>query len=380
MSRFLMPIEQVMNSTGSAVGEGWQLFFYETGTTTAKDTFSDNDLTTANANPVVADSAGRFGDIFLESGTYRVILKDADDVTIWDADPVDGGPANTGSVDEKTSAYTVTVGDGTKLLAVDASGGAVTITLPAAETAGDGFEITVKKTDSSANAVTVDGNGSETIDGSATLVLSYQYDSIKLRSDGENWLLVSRNLTPGSSANNVPRLNSDAVIAPISGGTPIGAVTSFAGSSAPSGWILCYGQAVSRTTYAKLFTVISTTYGVGDGSTTFNLPDIRGRVVAGKDDMGGTSANRLTDQTGGVDGDTLGDTGGAETHTLTTAQLAAHTHTVVSEQTGSPGTSGGLLNADASTDSVISGSTGGGGAHNNVQPTIILNCIIFAGA
>jgi microcystin-dependent protein len=59
----------------------------------------------------------------------------------------------------------------------------------------------------------------------------------------------------------------------------------------------------------------------GDGSTTCNIPDCRGRVIAGKDDMGGTSANRLTNQSGGLNGDTLGAMGGSETHTLTEAQL-----------------------------------------------------------
>lgn len=63
--------------------------------------------------------------------------------------------------------------------------------------------------------------------------------------------------------------------------------------TAPAGWLLCDGSAVSRTTYAGLFAVIGTWYGVGDGSTTFNLPDLRGRVVAGKDDMGGNAAGRL---------------------------------------------------------------------------------------
>lgn len=76
--------------------------------------------------------------------------------------------------------------------------------------------------------------------------------------------------------------------------TPIGSVIPFAGSSAPTGWLLCFGQNVSRSTYANLFAVIGTTYGVGDNSTTFGLPDLRGRTVAGTDNMGGTSANRLT--------------------------------------------------------------------------------------
>ncbi len=64
---------------------------------------------------------------------------------------------------------------------------------------------------------------------------------------------------------------------------PVGCVIPFAGAAAPTGWLLCQGQAVSRTTYAQLFSVIGTTYGSGDGSTTFNLPDMRGRVAVGSD-------------------------------------------------------------------------------------------------
>lgn len=155
---------------------------------------------------------------------------------------------------------------------------------------------------------------------------------------------------------------------------PAGTVVPFAGATAPGGWLFCYGQAVSRTTYKTLFVAIATTFGVGDGSTTFNLPDLRGRVVAGQDDMGGSSANRLTGASGSVDGDVLGGTGGAETHTLTEAQMPAHTHSVDITSTG------GSLSMDgagtAQHASVVTGSTGGGGAHNNVQPTIILNMII----
>jgi len=166
-----------------------------------------------------------------------------------------------------------------------------------------------------------------------------------------------------------------------------GMVMPFAGTSAPSGWLLTYGQAVSRTTYAELFSAIGTTYGSGDGSTTFNLPDLRGRAVAGQDDMGGSSANRLTNQSGGLDGDTLGATGGAETHTLTTSQMPSHSHTLGSNAKISTtfNTSGAntAVRRDSlsgsALDSFISGSTeaaGGGAAHNNVQPTIILNYII----
>ena len=75
---------------------------------------------------------------------------------------------------------------------------------------------------------------------------------------------------------------------------------------APAGWLLCYGQAVSRTTYAALFAVIGTTYGVGDTTTTFNLPDMRGRIPLGKDDMGGASADVVTDAAADTIGGTLG--------------------------------------------------------------------------
>jgi len=67
---------------------------------------------------------------------------------------------------------------------------------------------------------------------------------------------------------------------------PSGSVQAFAGSTAPDGWTMCDGAAVSRTTYAALFAVIGTTYGVGDGSTTFDLPDMRGQFLRALDDMG----------------------------------------------------------------------------------------------
>jgi len=177
---------------------------------------------------------------------------------------------------------------------------------------------------------------------------------------------------------------------------PYGTVWAYGGTAAPTGWLLCDGSAISRTTYADLFTAIGTTYGSGDGSTTFNIPDIRGRVIAGQDDMGGTSANRLTapaSTLNGINGDTLGATGGSETHTLTVAQLAAHDHggttgtntayRRTSKDISTVGASdpivfsAGYDAADAGHNHTIS-SQGSGDAHNIVQPTIILNYIIRA--
>lgn len=107
---------------------------------------------------------------------------------------------------------------------------------------------------------------------------------------------------------------------------PVGVIAPYSGSVVPDGFLACAGQAVSRTTYAALWAVIGAIYGAGDGSTTFNLPDLRGRVPAGKDDMGGTAANRLTAGGAGVNGAALGGNGGAQTHALTVAQMPSHGH------------------------------------------------------
>ena len=92
---------------------------------------------------------------------------------------------------------------------------------------------------------------------------------------------------------------------------PAGIVIPFGGATAPEGWLLCDGSAVSRADYADLFTAIGTTYGSGDGSTTFNLPDLSGRVVIG------VSQSHA-----------LGTTGGEASHVLTESELPAHVHTV----------------------------------------------------
>lgn len=155
-------------------------------------------------------------------------------------------------------------------------------------------------------------------------------------------------------------------------GIPEGSVIPYAGSAAPSGWLLCFGQAVSRTTYAALFAAIGTVYGTGDGSTTFNLPDMRGRIAAGVDNMGGTAANRVTSGGSGISGTTLGNAGGAETHTLTTAQLASHTHNYGFTGNLQTGGSSGIVSGS----SFATSSTGSGNAHNNMQPSIMLNYII----
>jgi microcystin-dependent protein len=110
-----------------------------------------------------------------------------------------------------------------------------------------------------------------------------------------------------------------------------GAIFPFPSQQPPDGWLLCNGQEVSRRDYADLFSAISITYGLGNGRTTFNLPDLRGRTVAGFELMGGgDSSGRLTaSTTNGVNGSSMGAVGGLENHTLTPQEsgLNQHTHT-----------------------------------------------------
>lgn len=240
----------------------------------------------------------------------------------------------------KSSAYTVAAGDKGKVL--DCSG-TWTLSLLAAATAGDGFNVSVRN--SGTGIITADPNLSETIDGGATLAISSGESAI-LYCTGTAWVAVAK-----------------------SGGVPSGSMTAFGGTSAPSGWLMCDGSAVSRTTYASLWTAIGTTFGAGDGSSTFNIPDLRGRVIAGQDDMGGSAASRLTTAGSGVDGATLGAVGGSQS-------MQSHHHAVPAYSVGGSdgdGISG--AGGGASVYSFDSGTTGAGSSQN-VQPTLVANYII----
>jgi microcystin-dependent protein len=172
---------------------------------------------------------------------------------------------------------------------------------------------------------------------------------------------------------------------------PIGCIQQYAGSTAPSGWVLCDGSSLSNVTYADLRTVIGGTYGSGTG--TFTVPNLQGRIPVGR-------------HSSDVQFDTLGETGGEKTVTLTTANIPAHQHFVAANESitsGSPwdtqpasSTNAIIHNVRSSTSSPnytlvrtttsstqptlgFSSNTGGGGAHNNLQPYIVLNYIIYTG-
>lgn len=143
---------------------------------------------------------------------------------------------------------------------------------------------------------------------------------------------------------------------------PPGFIMPYAGSSVPSGWLDCDGSAVSRTTYADLFTAISTTWGIGNGTTTFNVPDLRGRVIVGAGTGTGLTAR------------SVGDIDGEEEHELTEGELAEHNHTLGSGAWNFIGNQGVGANNYTPTGGTNTSSfaatddTGDGDPHNNMQP------------
>lgn len=142
---------------------------------------------------------------------------------------------------------------------------------------------------------------------------------------------------------------------------PSGAIIAFGSTTIPTGWLDCDGSAVSRTTYADLFAAIGTTYGSGNGSTTFNVPDFRGRSILGEGN-GASLTNR-----------TLGATGGAESVALVTGELPAHTHNIKEANT-TGGSETALANGNVITNAAVTNETlnttgtGSGSAHENMPP------------
>ena len=150
---------------------------------------------------------------------------------------------------------------------------------------------------------------------------------------------------------------------------PAGTIHDFAGTTTPTGFLTCDGSAVSRTTYASLFTAIGTTWGTGNGSTTFNVPDLRRYTTIGS---AGTQVSGP--------GTSVGNTGGAETHTLITSELPSHLHAIpvpLYQAGGSGNTVSSFQSVNSQNPATWStNNTGGGNAHNSMQPSAVVLKII----
>ena len=185
-------------------------------------------------------------------------------------------------------------------------------------------------------------------------------------------------------------------------GVPVGGQIPYGGATAPTGWLLCDGAAISRTTYAALFAVIGTAYGSGDGETTFNVPDKRGCTSIGADNMGGTPANRVTSAGSGIDAQVVGTIGGdqlAQTDTLTATSTATstdsgHTHALISvvDNLGHSYSLGGNANieiannptgigqANITTTVTTTVTSALEGSSQNMPPVQVDNWIVYTGA
>lgn len=213
--------------------------------------------------------------------------------TTWNAMVINRGFVAPVSVSANT---TVDITHHKVLLQVSASAAARTITLPSTLPAG--FKMKIRKSDTTANTVTLDATSGGNINGAATLTLQMPYETHEIEFDGTTWTCpVYDNIPPGTSM-------------------------FWWFNTAPTGWTHLEGQAISRTGNPRLFAQFGTTYGVGDGSTTFNLPDPRGRFPRIWDHSKGVDPNRATRTAPAGTSVTAGDNVGTQQD----HSYAAHAH------------------------------------------------------
>ena len=274
---------------------------------------------------------------------------------------------------------TTTTMDGTysKQLTILA-GTSYTVILPPAATYSQGKNLSILSVAS--GNVTFQAAGADTIvpmgGTSLSSIVLGNGDSLTLVSNGSSqWYAVSGSVQYAGYAATLREAFEERIkVEP-------GMIMAFAGGAAPNGWLLCDGSAVSRVTYSALFAVIGTTYGSGNGSTTFNVPDARGRTLIGAGSGVGLTAR------------SLGSTVGEETHVLSTAEMPSHAHTdsghdhavtfgnqIINTSGpvsyGGTGSTAGDVTNNTTYGSANIQATGGGGAHNNMQPSLAVSCII----
>lgn len=292
--------DQFFDNAGAMLRAG-KLYFHEAGTSNLLTTYANLAGTVANTNPLVLDGYGRLQEsVYLgdsdSHANYKETLTTSTTAIIapW---PIDNIPAAEPTVAvqsfaalqltwvQKTNAQSpilLTASDLGKAFECDTTSGDIEFDLPAASLCtnkGFWFEKTA-----AANAVIIDPNGAEAIDDVAdSLVFVDKNVLTGMFSNGAEWYSVGRRETPGS-------------------------VKMWPTATAPSGWLECNGAAVSRATYSALFAIISDDYGAGDGSTTFNLPDMRGRFARGWAHGSTNDPDRATrtDRGDGTTGDNVG--------------------------------------------------------------------------
>lgn len=359
---------------------GGKIYTYEAGTTTPKATYIDSSGSSSNTNPVVLDAAGR-ANIWLGGGAYKFILKDSSDVLISTVDNIAGDSENAFGSSVTTTAVNLNITSSYKNAVIYCTD-ALTLSLDSAITLGEGFVCSMANNGN--GIVTIDPYGSETINGQSSLQL-LQGQSCLIVSDGTKWasLFNSNGFTTGDIKMSFKAV-ADYGFVMMNDGT-IGSASSGATTRA---------NADTQALYELLWNNISNTWAPvssGRGATaaadfaankTLALTKVLGRAL-GIAGAGGSLTSRA-----------LGEWLGAEAHVLTIGEMPSHPHTINDPGHShnyhvSGGLGGGLnrlngttnqLDAVSTTEVSVSNITinanGGGGAHNNMQPTFFCNVMI----
>lgn len=361
---------QFIDAAGVPLAGGF-LYTYAAGTTTPQATYTDSAASTPNSNPIVLDSRGE-ANIWLSSSNYKFKLCDSTNTEIWTVDNI--AAPSTALSPVFSSNVTISANtSGPALLVTQTGAGAAIRVQDSADPDSSPFVVDTTGqvgvgTATPANAIDVAGGAIQisSSGGTARTVMSADAtDSIFAASDDRNFT-VKTNAATRLTVNSTAATSTVPVVLPSDPTTalqastkqyvdtvmPAGMIMTFAGTSAPTGWLACQGQAVSRTTYATLFTNIGTTWGSGDGSTTFNLPDLRGMFLRGT----GTNA---TGSSSGAVGPSVGayaaDTYLNHSHAITDP---GHVHTVGLASASNISAASGQVNNKVDNGSSSSATTG----------------------
>lgn len=391
------PKTQFLDAAGVPLAGG-KLYTYVAGTTTPQATYTDSTGSTPNSNPVVLDSRGE-ANVWLGEATYKFKLTDANDVEIWTVDYISAPTTSVSAV--LTGNVTISSDSSGPALKITQTGtGDVMRVQDSADPDSTPFVINAAGlvglgTVAPAEALDIDNNGKIQFSsaGTARTIISADATNSTIDVKDDRNFVVRTNSTTILTANDADVTSTVPIVLPGAPTTslqaatksyvdtaqttaaPPGAIMAFAASSAPTGWLTCDGSAVSRTTYATLFGVVGTTWGAGNGSTTFNVPDLRGQFLRGFDSRETSTSNDTTQISGITTSGSTTVSGIADTTYLFAGMpisgsgISAGT-TIASKSTNSITLS---ANATATSSTIGSGATTNGSAVVTVSSTSTLS-------
>ena len=328
---------------------GGLLYTYAAGTTTPSATYTDSSGGTANSNPIVLDARGE-ANVWLGAATYKFKLCDSTNTEIWTVDNISAptsalSPVLSGNVTVSSNS------SGAALKVTQTGTGAIFVAQNSADPNLIPFIVNASnnvgiQTSAPGAALDVANNGAIWLSNSgvARSIISADGSNSYYSAEGARSIVLKANGTTLFTINTTNATATIPIVLPADPTTalqastkqyvdtvmPSGMIMPFAGTSAPTSWLACNGAAISRSTYATLYNAIGTTWGTGDGSTTFNVPDLRGVFLRGT----GTNSNGAVGQSVGT---YAADTYLNHSHT---ASDSGHTHTYTAVSGTSQATGG----------------------------------------